>query len=250
MLTDRVRSTDFLPLLSRGKHRNPAKGACVMEYASFLAGEKWSDHPACTHPLLAELARQVNDFISDETRQTFVEFVPDMIGLTSSDLRFDLLIALRVARTALPVVDDSRQQMMATAVLSCERLLADLDGRRGVPLSQESSDALDRAPRAAAWARRFTSNITISHRAFRRVAAPTIVRYGVQGVAHACIADSDSLLREMLVGAIADCKTMRAPVDRADSGAGLRRRKPTVRPAAREWSHPTAPSRPQEPVTH
>ena len=68
MLTDRVRSTDFLPLLSRGKHRRSAKGACVMEYASYLAGEKWSDHPACTHPLLAELARQVNDFISDETQ--------------------------------------------------------------------------------------------------------------------------------------------------------------------------------------
>ena len=211
MLTDRVRSAEFLPLLSRGKHRRPAKGACVMEYASYLAGEKWSDHPSCTHPLLAELARQVNDFISDATRQTFVEFVPDMIGLTGSDLRFDLRIALRVACTALPVVDQSRQQMMATAVLTCERVLADLDGRPGAPLSQESADALERAPEAAAWARRFTNNLSISHRVFRRTAGPTIVRYGVQGVAHACVFEPDSLLREMLVEAIADCRKLRAP---------------------------------------
>jgi hypothetical protein len=86
-----------------------------MEYASYLAGEKWSDHPACTQPLLAELARQVNDFISDERRQTLIELVPDLIGRTGSDLRIDVRIALRAARTASPVVAEERQQMMATA---------------------------------------------------------------------------------------------------------------------------------------
>ena len=35
-----------LPILSRGKHRSPRKGACFMEFASLLAGERWSDHPA------------------------------------------------------------------------------------------------------------------------------------------------------------------------------------------------------------
>ena len=45
----------LLPVLSRGKHRNPQKGACFIEFASLLAGERWSDHPACTHTLLAEL---------------------------------------------------------------------------------------------------------------------------------------------------------------------------------------------------
>jgi hypothetical protein len=181
-----------------------------MEYASYLAGERWSDHPACTHPLLAELARQVNDFISDERRQTLVELVPDVIGLTGSDLRIDARIALRAARTALPVVAEERQQMMATAVLTCERLLADLDGRPGAPLSQASTDALALAPGAATWARRFTHNISISHRAFRRQAAPAIVRYAVQGIAHACVADPDSLLHELLVGAIEDCTTSHA----------------------------------------
>ena len=48
--------------------RNPRKGACFMEYASYLAGEDWSDHPACTHPLLAAIARHVNDCTTDAAR--------------------------------------------------------------------------------------------------------------------------------------------------------------------------------------
>jgi hypothetical protein len=57
MLKAQPRLPDMLPVLSRGKHRNPRKGACFMELASYLAGERWSDHPACTHPLLASVAR-------------------------------------------------------------------------------------------------------------------------------------------------------------------------------------------------
>lgn len=59
---------DLLPLLARGRHRSPRRGACFMELASYLAGERWSDHPACTHPLLARLARDVNDLTSDDAR--------------------------------------------------------------------------------------------------------------------------------------------------------------------------------------
>jgi hypothetical protein len=199
---------ESLPLLSRGKHRKPRNGACAMEFASYLAGEKWSDHPACTHRLLAELARQVNDFTSDRTRQSLVELVPDLIGLTGCDLRIDVRIALRAARTALPVVSEEQQRMMATAVLTCERLLAKLDGCPGRPMSQDSNDALGLAPGAATWARRFTRNTSVSRRVFRRQSAPSIVRYAVRGIAQACVPDPDSVLRDMLTGAIEDCKRM------------------------------------------
>ena len=59
---------ELVPVLSSGRHRNPRKGACFMEMASYLAGERWSDHPSCTHPLLASLARLVNDTLSDAER--------------------------------------------------------------------------------------------------------------------------------------------------------------------------------------
>ena len=67
---------DLLPVLSRGRHRTPRKGACFMEMASYLAGERWSDHPACTHPLLATLARDVNDHVADASRSRLVPLIP------------------------------------------------------------------------------------------------------------------------------------------------------------------------------
>jgi hypothetical protein len=211
MPTERAYSTGFLPLLSRGKHRRPRKGACFMEFASYLAGERWGDHPACTHPLLAVLARHVNDYISDEARQALVGLVPDVIGLTGSDLRIDVRIALRAARTALPVVAEERQWAMATAVLTCERLMADLHSRPGTPMSQQSQDALAQVPGAATWAQRYTRNIAISRRAFRRQTAPAIVDYAVHGIAWACVPDPDPLLHDLLVGAIEDCRAWCLP---------------------------------------
>jgi hypothetical protein len=93
----------LVPVLSRGKHRSPRRGACFMELASYLAGERWSDDPACTHPLLAVLARDVNDYTSDAGRPALARLVPSVIGLAGEDLHIDARIALLCARTALPV---------------------------------------------------------------------------------------------------------------------------------------------------
>ena len=146
MLTKHADSKDYLPVLSRGKHRRPRQGACFMEFASYLAGERWSDHPACTHPLLGLLARKVNDHISDEARQGLIGLVPDVIGLSGSDLRIDARIALRAARSVLPVVAAERQRVMAVGILTSERVIADLDSCPDAPMSQQSRDALARSP--------------------------------------------------------------------------------------------------------
>jgi hypothetical protein len=206
MATNAAQVTEFLPVLSRGKHRTPRKGACFMEFASFLAGERWSDHPSCTHPLLAALARAINDHISFAARQQLVELIPDVIGLTGTDRRIDARIALRAATTALPVVADHQQHMMAAAVLTCERLLAELDGRPGTPMDTRSRDALAHVPAASAWAERYTRGIAPSQRVFRRESAPTIVTRAVAGIACACVPDPDRLLHGLLVGAIQDCR--------------------------------------------
>ena len=39
-----------------------------MEYVSVLAGERFSDRPSCTAPVLAWLAQRVNDAVSDDGR--------------------------------------------------------------------------------------------------------------------------------------------------------------------------------------
>jgi hypothetical protein len=189
-----------------------------MEFASYLAGERWSDHPSCTHPLLSELARQVNDFISDDGRQSLARLAPEMIGVRGTDLRIDLRITLRAARTALPVVAEERQRVMAVAILTCERLAAELAGDPGAPLSEESRATLALAPLAAAWADDYTNKLAISRRAFRRRTAPAVVRYAVQGIGRACTRDPDAILHGLLVGAIEDCRQMQ-PAPPVQAGA-------------------------------
>jgi hypothetical protein len=200
----------LLPVLSRGKHRNPRKGACFMEFASLLAGERWSDHPACTHPLLAAVARHVNDCTSDAGRERLVSLIPSVIGLTGDDLRIDARIALRSAIVALPVVAAERQGVMAVSVLSCDRMLAELDGRPVGDLEATSRAALARAPLAAKWASRFDGvarSTAVTPKRFRAQSAPTIVHSAVVGIAQACVPDPDAMLRDLLVQAIDACAT-------------------------------------------
>ena len=203
-------SPALLPVLSRGKHRNPRKGACFMEFASLLAGERWSDHPVCTHPLLAAAARHVNDYTSDAGRPRLVTLIPSVIGLTGHDLRIDARIALRSAILALPVVAAERQRVMAVSVLSCDRMLAELDGRPAAELEAPSRHALARAPLATQWASRFAdtaSSVRVTAKRFRAQSAPTIVHSAVAGIAQACVPDPDAMLRDLLVQAIDACAT-------------------------------------------
>ena len=55
--------------LAKGKHRSPEDGACVMELASMLAGESFSDHPASVCPAIAGFLRAYNDVIDYRPRQ-------------------------------------------------------------------------------------------------------------------------------------------------------------------------------------
>ncbi len=196
---------ELMPMLSRGKHRNPRKGACFMELAAYLAGERWSDHPACTHPLLASVARMVNDQTSDAGRSRLAPLIPSVIGLTSDDLHVDARIALCCATTALPVVAEERQRVMAVAVLACERVLAHLDGRPPGQLDEQSRAALASAPHAARWARDFTDDFWTSAKPFRQQGAPMIARHAVVGIARGCISDPDDLLYHLLVESIDEC---------------------------------------------
>jgi hypothetical protein len=196
---------ELIPQLSPGKHRSPRTGACFMEFASYLAGERWSDHPACTHPLVATLARLVNDQTSNAGRGRLVELVPSVIGLVSDDPHVDVGIALRSATTALPVASAERQRVLAVGVLAAERVRAGLDGRPADTLEEPSRRALAEVPDAARWARGFTRDSRITLKGFRRHAAPHIVGHAVFGVAEACLPDPDTMLYDLLTRAIGDC---------------------------------------------
>ena len=66
--------------LARGKHRHPADGVCVMELASMLAREPFSDHPASVCPVIGAVLRAYNDNIGDERRQDLYRFASLAVG--------------------------------------------------------------------------------------------------------------------------------------------------------------------------
>jgi hypothetical protein len=186
-----------MPVLSAGKHRNPRKGACFMEFASYLAGEKWSDRPACTHPALAELARAVNDHVGDEARQTLLPMVPEVIGLNGDAPLIDVMVARECALVALPVVPLGRARVVALGLLRCEKALAEHQGRPSRQLTQRARRALDTEPHAYKWAMDFCQG-SVSAKTFHGISAAAIIDYAVLGISEAAIDNPDEMLVNLL----------------------------------------------------
>ncbi|MBV8217707.1 MAG: hypothetical protein JO325_04530 [Solirubrobacterales bacterium] len=70
--------------LSKGKHSGPEEGACVMELASMLAGESFTDHPASVCPVIGSFLRSYNDSIDSERRQGMYEYASKVVGSRGS----------------------------------------------------------------------------------------------------------------------------------------------------------------------
>jgi hypothetical protein len=66
--------------LARGKHSSPHNGACVMELASMLAGEDFTDRPAAVDPVIAAFLRAYNDAVDDRRRQDLYRYAADTVG--------------------------------------------------------------------------------------------------------------------------------------------------------------------------
>ncbi|MQA02262.1 MAG: hypothetical protein GEV07_05885 [Streptosporangiales bacterium] len=71
-----------IPVLRPGTHLHPSDGMCLTEWVSVLAGEPFTDEPLCMEPVLATLARLVNDDLDDATRQGLVDVAPRLVGAT------------------------------------------------------------------------------------------------------------------------------------------------------------------------
>jgi len=66
--------------LGKGKHNSPEDGACVMELASMLAGESFSDHPKSVCPVIGSFLRAYNDSIDDQRRQDLYAYAAKVVG--------------------------------------------------------------------------------------------------------------------------------------------------------------------------
>ena len=70
--------------LSRGRHSSPEHGACVMELASMLAGECFSDHPRSVSRPIASFLRGYNDLLDDRRREDLYRYAAIAVGTAGS----------------------------------------------------------------------------------------------------------------------------------------------------------------------
>lgn len=184
----------LVPVLARGRHRSARQGACFMEFASYLAGERWSDHPACTHPLLASLARDVNDLVGDDARSQLVALIPRVVGLNGDDPEIADRIAVLAAAHALPIVALQRQTALASALQRVKG--SDATGRA-------IAAALGAAPGAVSWVRHLAlPDLHSDSPASVARARAAVVHTAATGIALACVDDADARLVRLLEAAV------------------------------------------------
>jgi hypothetical protein len=70
--------------ITRGRHGSAQEGACVMELASMLAGERFTDRPECADPVIAAYLRALNDRLPHRVRQRLVPYAASVVGTRSS----------------------------------------------------------------------------------------------------------------------------------------------------------------------
>ena len=203
-MRDWITHPDVMPILSPGRHRSPRRGACFMEFASYLAGERWSDHPACTNGTLAHLARMVNDQTSEAGRARLTPLIPSVVGLTSEDPLLDVLLAVRAATAAVPVAAEARQHSQAVALRVALRILAERDDELAAESRQLAEAALRAAPAADAWAFRFIEKVGPGRPGMTVRQCRDVVTGAVDGIARACGGDPDERLVALLTAAVAD----------------------------------------------
>ena len=120
-------------ILERGRHRDPTQGRCLLELVSVLAGEQWTDHPRCVHPVLASIARRVNDACGDQARDRLVPLAMRLIGTAGRPEPLSSVLVSRCAAAALDTeAPDPCLRRMRTALRVARRTPVSVLYRRWV----------------------------------------------------------------------------------------------------------------------
>src|SRR3954447_21840833 len=69
--------------LAKGRHDSPDGGVCVMELASMLAGDRFTDHPRDVCPVIAGFLRSYNDLLPDGQHDELYAYASLVVGTTA-----------------------------------------------------------------------------------------------------------------------------------------------------------------------
>jgi hypothetical protein len=172
--------------LSKGGHRPEDGAGCLLEAVAYVAGEPWSDRPACASPVLITYGQRLNDVLPDDLRQQLVPFIPRIVGTAGDgkDERRSYLALDWLTRTYLPA-----WLRLVPACVSDADAIAGL----GPVVDLESAALVGEAMRVAA----------VNARAARAAAGARDAAGAVAGAAARAAARAAAGARDAAVGAAA-----------------------------------------------
>ncbi|QEE24560.1 hypothetical protein CS053_08620 [Rhodanobacter glycinis] len=138
--------------LQSGGHTAIGEGMCVMEAVSYVAGEPWSDAPACACPVIGAFMRSWNDSLPDDKRTELLRpLITRLVGSKSTP---------EVEGRRATMACDWLVRMYTPAWLRLAGLTAQADALAGLPEITDFANtpsikpAIEAARRdaAAAWA--------------------------------------------------------------------------------------------------
>jgi len=200
------RIPDALPFLSPGRHRRRRHGVCLMEYTSIIAGERFSDHPRCTDPALAAVARAVNDYSSAAGRQRLAELASDLSVASRTDPGLGYAVARRCLLTALPHAEQPRRHVLVVGVLGLDRASRDMSrGWRPDFVDVDTELGLMRYDRELADATTVLRELRVTPREYVRRGLPFAIETAVATIAEEAT-DADEQLRALLEDCLYDVR--------------------------------------------
>ena len=200
------RIPDALPFLSPGRHRRRRRGVCLMEYTSIIAGERFSDHPKCTDPALAAVARAVNDYSSDAARQPLVELASDLSVAHLTDPSVGYAVARRCLLTALPYSHQPRRRVLVVGLLGLDRASRDMSrGWRPDFVDVDTELGLMPFDRELDEATAFLRAQRVTPREHLRRGLPLAIETAIATIAEEA-SDSDAVLRALLDDCLYDVR--------------------------------------------
>ncbi|PFG20968.1 hypothetical protein [Serinibacter salmoneus] len=218
------------PPLDGRRHLLRRDRATFLEAVTVLAGERWSDSPSGTDPVIAALARSVNALVSNPARERLTPLVPLAVGLRSDEPHWNAWLSLRVIGEVLPTAPEVRQRSLAVGVLAAARTLrgSEHDGaaHRGPVVDSQgltpgARAAAEQVPAALRWAREFISSNADGHASgsepYGTDAASRVMENAAHAIVESTAHDPDGELIRLLAGTLVAARAWAGlPEDAAD----------------------------------
>ena len=140
-----------------GTHESLETGACVLEAASYVAGENFSDEPDCVCPVIGAFVRAWNDALPDDATRTrlLLPLIPRLIRSRSTpavESRRSWLALDWLQRAPHPLPDsDSAGARAAALPAENEERIADGAADRAADEDVSSAAQAAAAAHLAAW---------------------------------------------------------------------------------------------------